>query len=76
MTGPLPLAGDGVSEPDECRFESVPSNRGNSSIVTSSTTIASGGGAWKAFGLTESSATIRTPKWKITETMSPGEYSA
>jgi hypothetical protein len=61
-----------LPEPDECRFEGVPSNRGDSSGATSSTSIASGGGARKVSGLTESSATIRTPKWKTTETTAPG----
>ena len=60
VTAPLPSAGDGVSEPDDRKLEGVPSNRGNSSGVTTSTTIASGNGAWKAFALTKSSPPIRT----------------
>ena len=71
VTGPLPLAGDGVSEPDECRFEGVPSNRGISSGVTTSTTTASGGGAWKAFAPTKNKPTIRAARWPMTETASP-----
>jgi hypothetical protein len=61
----------GVSEPDECRFEGVPSNRGISSGVTTSTTIASGGGAWKAFAPTKNKPTIRAARWPMTETASP-----
>ena len=76
MTGPLPLAGDGVSEPDECRFEGVPSNRGISSGVTTSTTTASGGGAWKAFAPTKNKPTIRAARWPMTETASHGECIA
>ena len=52
VTGPLPLAGDGVSEPDDRKVEGVPSNRGISSGVTNSTTIASGRGTWNGFALT------------------------
>ena len=36
VTGPLPLAGDGVSEPDDRKVEGVPSNRGISPGVTTS----------------------------------------
>ena len=72
VTGPLPLAGDGVSEPDDRKVEGVPSNRGISSGVTTSTTIASGRGAWDGFALTRNSPTIRAPKWPMAETTSPG----
>ena len=41
------VGGDGVSEPDDRKVEGVPSNRGISSGVTTSTTIASGRGAWE-----------------------------
>ncbi len=68
----LPLAGDGVSEPDDRKVEGVPSNRGISSGVTTSTTIASGRGAWNGFALTRNSPTIRAPKWPMAETTSPG----
>ena len=72
MTGPLPFAGDGVSEPDECRLDGMPSNRGISSDVTTSTTIASGGGACKALASTRNEPTVRAARWAITETTSPG----
>ena len=51
-------------------FEGEPSNCGNSSGVTISTTIASGGGGSDASALTKSSPTIRSPKWPMTETTS------
>jgi hypothetical protein len=44
VTAPLPSAEDGVWEPDDRKPEDVPSNRGISSGVTTSTTIASGRG--------------------------------
>ena len=72
MTGPLPFAGNGLSEPDECRFEGMPSNRGISSGVTTSTTIASGGGAWLALAPTRNQPTVRAARWTMTETASPG----
>jgi hypothetical protein len=46
--------------------------RGISSGVTTSTTIASGRGAWNGLALTRSSPTIRAPKWPMAETASPG----
>jgi hypothetical protein len=70
---PLPLTGDGVSKPAECRFDGKPWNRGISSGVTTSTTIASGGGsAWKALAPTKNEPTIRAARWPMTETASPG----
>ena len=67
----MPFAGDGVSEPDECRFEGMPSNLGISSGVTTSTTIASGGGAWKALAPTRNQPTVRAARWPMTETARP-----
>ena len=47
----------------------MPSNRGISSGVTTSTTIASGHGTSNGFALTTSSPTTRAPKWPMAETI-------